>query len=136
MDALRRHVQALPKGPKRDSDLLFPSETGGFLARSTLTKPMARVASLMGLSKSITPKGMRRTFQDLCRAASVPDVVTRAVSGHATEAMQERYSTVNDMEMVEHLGNVVALFAPRSDGSEAANDASGMHADLGRSGRS
>ena len=130
VDVLRWHVDRLPEGPMRKSELLFPSETGGFLSRSTLDKPMARVAKLMGLTKAITPKAMRRTFQDLCRAASVPDVVTRAVSGHATEAMQRRYSTVNEAEMQEHLGNVVSLFLlPRATPTaetEAANDAGGM----------
>ena len=37
---------------------------------------------------------MRRTFQDLARAAEVKDLVTRAISGHATETMQHHYSTV------------------------------------------
>jgi hypothetical protein len=52
---------------------------------------------------------MRRTFQDLARAAEVSDVVTRAVSGHATEAMQRRYSTVSADEMRRSLGRVVSL---------------------------
>jgi hypothetical protein len=36
-----------------------------------------------------------RTFQDLCRAVEVGDVVTRSISGHATEAMQRHYSTAS-----------------------------------------
>jgi hypothetical protein len=38
---------------------------------------------------------MRRTFQDLARAAEVRDIVTRSASGHSTEAMQRHYSTVS-----------------------------------------
>jgi hypothetical protein len=63
----------------------------------------------MGLSKRLTPRAMRRTFQDLARAAQVPDVVTRAVSGHVTEAMQRHYSTVSGEEMRENLAKVISL---------------------------
>jgi hypothetical protein len=52
---------------------------------------------------------MRRTFQDLARAAEVRDVVTRAVSGHVTEAMQRHYSTVAPDEMRQGLAKVVSL---------------------------
>jgi hypothetical protein len=41
---------------------------------------------------------MRRTFQDLGRAASVHDFVVRAISGHATTSMQEHYSSVSGDE--------------------------------------
>ena len=52
---------------------------------------------------------MRRTFQDLARAAEVKDVVTRAISGHATEAMQRHYSTVNADEMRTSIAKVVSI---------------------------
>ena len=50
-----------------------------------------------------------RTYQDLARAAEVNDVVTRAISGHATETMQRHYSTVSDAEMKQGLAKVVSL---------------------------
>ena len=34
---------------------------------------------------------MRRTFNDLARAAHVGDLVTRSISGHATPRMQAHY---------------------------------------------
>jgi hypothetical protein len=52
---------------------------------------------------------MRRTYQDLARAAGVPDLVTRSISGHATEAMQQHYSTVADGEQRTALARVAAL---------------------------
>ena len=109
MEILRWHVAQLPEGPMQDSDLLFPSTVGGFLSRSALDKPFRAVARAMGLHKRVTPRAMRRTFQDLARAAEVSDVVTRAVSGHATEAMQRRYSTVSADEMRLSLARVVSL---------------------------
>jgi hypothetical protein len=56
---------------------------------------------------------MRRTFQDLARAAEVRDIVTRAVSGHATEAMQQRYSTVSMDERREGLAKVISIATGR-----------------------
>jgi hypothetical protein len=52
---------------------------------------------------------MRRTFQDLARAAEVRDVVTRSISGHATEEMQRRYSTVTPIEQQKSLARVLRL---------------------------
>jgi integrase len=89
LDVLRWHVDTQLRAPAQQvSDLLFPAAHGGFRTRNVLDKPFRLVAQEMGLKKRITPRGMRRTFQDLCRAAEVGDVVTRSISGHATEAMQ------------------------------------------------
>ena len=65
------------------------------------------------LSKKITPRAMRRTFQDLAREAQVRDIVTRAISGHATEQMQRHYSTVNSKEVEESIGKVISLARAR-----------------------
>jgi hypothetical protein len=46
---------------------------------------------------------MRRTFQDLGRAAQVHDFVTMAISGHATSVMHEHYSTVAPDEVRDGL---------------------------------
>lgn len=98
MAVLHWHVGRLV-GEALESELLFPSETGGFRSRSALDKPFARVASSIGLRKRITPRGMRRTYQDLMRAAQVDGLVVRAISGHATPEMQAHYSTVSPTEM-------------------------------------
>jgi integrase len=109
MDILRWHVDRLPEGAMRDSELLFPGKQGGFLACSTLADVYRRLLSQLGMKKRITPRAMRRTFQDLARAAEVRDVVTRAVSGHATATMQHHYSTVSAEEMRHNLAKVVSL---------------------------
>lgn len=110
VDILRWHVDTLPdEGPMKESDLLFPSEVGGFRAPSTLDKPFRVVAKALGLRKRVTPRAMRRTFQDLARAAEVRDLVTRSISGHATEEMQRHYSTVGETEQRDGLARVVSL---------------------------
>jgi hypothetical protein len=59
---------------------------------------------------------MRRTFQDLARAANVSDIVTRSVSGHATEVMQHHYSTVSADEQRNSLAKVISIMAIRAAG--------------------
>jgi hypothetical protein len=63
---------------------------------------------------------MRRTFQDLARAAEIRDVVTRSISGHATEEMQRRYSTVSPDEQQKSLARVLRLIDFRSAKRRAA----------------
>jgi len=110
MEVLKWHAERLPEGPMKESELLFPAEEGELLDRGCLRKPFDEVNKALKLKKRITPKAMRRTFQDLARAANVNDLVTRSVSGHATEAMQRHYSTVNQDEQREGLARVVSLF--------------------------
>ena len=96
--ALREHVASL-EGKMRESEYLFPATTGGLRSRSALDKPFRDVAKALGWTVKITPRAMRRTFQDLARRAQIHDVVTRAISGHSTERMQRRYSTAQREEM-------------------------------------
>lgn len=103
---LERHARALPE---RSCDLLFPSRTGGYQASSILAKPIVAIAKAAGIAKHLSPYFMRRTFQDLCRAADVHDFVARAISGHATVEMQQLYSSVGGAEVRTGLAKVLSL---------------------------
>jgi hypothetical protein len=81
----------------------------GFRSRSALDKPFDGVCTELGLRKKITPRAMRRTFNDLARAANIKDVVTKSISGHVTDKMKEHYSTVIGAEQKENLTNLVSL---------------------------
>jgi hypothetical protein len=74
-------------------------------------KLFVEVAKAIGLKEHISPRAMRRTFQDLARAAEIRDLVTRAVSGHATEDMHRHYSTVQTDEIREQHGDDLPLLA-------------------------
>ncbi len=111
----------------RESELLFPAEDGAFRSRSALKKPFAAVAEAMSLKKRVSPKAMRRTFQDLARAAEVKDIVTRAISGHATETMQHHYSSVAADEKKAAIAKVIHLVAARGDLARGASARGGMH---------
>jgi hypothetical protein len=110
---LRRHAAKLPLGPMRDSDLLFPATNGGMRARSVLDKPFRNVLKALRWTLRLTPRGMRRTFQDVARTAQIHDVVTRAISGHATKSMQQHYSTAQRTEMRDALSKVVSVATSR-----------------------
>lgn len=110
LDVLKWHVnEQLLHTPMRMSDLLFPSVHGGYRARSVLDKPFDEVSKAIGLKINFTPRGMRRTYQDLARAAGIHDAVTRAISGHATPAMQLHYSTARGGEVKQALAKVAKI---------------------------
>jgi integrase len=109
MGILRDHVAALPEGPQRESALLFPAEHGGFRAATGLRKAIIETARGVGLRKRITPKAMRRTFQDLARQAGVPLLVQKAICGHADRDMTDLYSTVSQGEILQATTKIAAL---------------------------
>ena len=127
VDILRWHIATQLMTPEQKaSELLFPAEDGGFRSRSALKKPFATVAAAMELKKHVSPKAMRRTFQDLARAAEVKDIVTRAISGHATETMQHHYSTVAADEKKLAIAKVIELAGVRKTLAGGASAPGGM----------
>jgi len=71
------------------------------------------VGDILKLGYKVSPRCMRRTFQDLARAASIGDIVTRAISGHATPEMQRHYSTVAGDEVRAGLAKVIDIATGR-----------------------
>ena len=109
LDLLRRHVAGLPAGPMRDSPLLFPNADGQVLARHRIWRVFSSVQATLGLTKKITPRGMRRTSKDLLRMSGASQVVAMAINGHHTDAMHYHYSTVNESEVRDVLSRTVKL---------------------------
>ena len=71
------------------------------------------------------PKGChlftrRYTFTDLVRRANVDVVVRRALTGHVTEEMQRKYSTVGLDEKRAAVAGVIRLVPPERTRSTAA----------------
>jgi hypothetical protein len=134
IEVLRWHVERLDleneKRAKRSpenaaaidaSELMFPAKPtkwnkgGGFRNTSCLRKPFADVSKAIGLAYKVTPRALRRSFQDLTRAASVSDVVARAVCGHRTPAMTAHYSTVDLDEREGAMAKIIDLATARRD---------------------
>ena len=110
IQVLANHVQTQLTTPEQlASELLFPAANGGFLTEHCLRKPFAKVGALIGLEMSFTPRGLRRTFNDLARTAKVETLVTKSISGHLTDRMREHYSTVHPVEQRESIGAVLRL---------------------------
>jgi site-specific recombinase XerC len=110
VDILRWHLATQLTTPEQQaSELLFPAEEGSFRSRSALKKPFVSVANAIGLKKHVSPKAMRRSFQDAMREAQVANVVVRSISGHLTEQMQQRYSTARGHEQESAIARIIDL---------------------------
>ncbi len=110
MQVLRLHVDTQLTTPEQQtSDLLFSARDGSYLNEHCLRQPFAKVSSLIGLEIHFTPRGLRRTFNDLARAANVEALVTKSISGHQTDRMREHYSTVQPLEQRRSIGAVLRL---------------------------
>ena len=109
MTVLRWHEETQLVTPEqKNSDLLFPAELGGFRGANCLQKPFRACAKAVGLGKRFTPRGMRRTFNDVARRAKLESIVIKSVSGHLTDRMKQHYSTVSEDEQREGLGLVLS----------------------------
>lgn len=109
LDKLEKHVAAFNEKQAK-TDLLFPSaRTGGFLTRNVLAKPFEWLRVQLGIPYKLTPRGMRRSFQDFMREAEVDAVITRAISGHQSDDMRIHYSTARDEETRDAIAKVVNL---------------------------
>ena len=136
MAVLKWHVETQLETPEQQhSDLLFPAITGGFRTQKVLNVPIAEVAAELGIEKHLTQRALRRTFNDLARAAQVNDLVTRSISGHLTDQMQRHYSTVNGGEQREALAKVIRLFDRTPAVSPASSSGEGGGEDRPQVGR-
>lgn len=110
MDVLKWHVETQLTPEQEDSDLLFPSITGGCRAACVLNKPFDDVSERLGFPR-LTQRGMRRAFNDLARSAGVEALVTKSISGHQTDNMVELYSSVAPEEQRSSIAKVIRLFS-------------------------
>ena len=90
----RTFVLPDPANPERVTERQRLSDvTEQSLWRGIATLATARhlneVGEAIELGKRVTPRAMRRSYQDLARAAEMKDLVTRAISGHAGETEEE-----------------------------------------------
>jgi integrase len=56
------------------------------------------------VTRRITPRAMRRTFQDLARNADIETIVRQKICGHALQEMSELYTTVPQREIQAAVG--------------------------------
>lgn len=98
IDVLDWHVDELAGRRAAESDLLFPSKHATFQSRSALDKPFQAVSRAIHLPFTLTPRGMRRTFQDLARGGGFEKNVRKAVCGHESDEASTIYETISPEE--------------------------------------
>jgi len=117
IDPTLKICSALPQTCAPVSEFAAPTKWnhgGGFRSPSCLDRAFEQVSEVLKLGYDVTPRAMRRTYQDLARAASVSDIVTRSISGHATPEIQRHYSTVSGDEMRAGLAMVIDIATGRA----------------------
>lgn len=114
-EVLREHHKQLvaTKAKGLDSGYMFPSSTGSLRAPSSLDKAWDACLTKAGIQKRFTVHGLRYTFTDLVRLANVDAVVRRALTGHVTEQMQRKYSSVGLEEKRTAVAGVLRLVPPQ-----------------------
>jgi hypothetical protein len=115
IEVLKDHIAALEADPVcSKSEFLFPSRRSGKMySKSCLKDPFRTIMKEMGLKRKLTPRGMRRTYQDLADEAKLRAVTTMAVSGHKSQEMKLLYSTAHEDEIREGIGKVIDLATAR-----------------------
>jgi len=123
-------AQQQPIPPQRDGSIretwrrrrlgAIESRYGGQASASA-----ARIVTSLPAIDMTIPFSQAPTFKDLARAAQVNDIVTRSISGHLTERMQQHYSSVNAGEQRDAFAKVVRLFDPASKKSGPAPSGAG-----------
>jgi len=102
------------------SDLLFPGEDGLPRTSRYLRRFFEAAEVELKLSKHVTGRALRRTFQDLTREAEVDAVVAKAISGHATETMRVHYSSASDAEVQAGINKVISMAGFRETRSRSS----------------
>lgn len=129
VDLLRAHVARFCGR----SDYLFPGRYGGILSQNTIGEAFARAREALGrqfhqhkvgcedracegcgLTKKITPRAMRRSFYNLTDHLQARDQLARAITGHRTPAMADRYRTQQQDDKRALLAKVIDLAGFRS----------------------
>ncbi|MSP93235.1 MAG: hypothetical protein EXR79_15805, partial [Myxococcales bacterium] len=95
-DLLRAHRKYLGGVQHRGLavGLVFPADHGGHRIPQSLHKVTKLVAEAAGIDVKVGPQVLRRTFNTLLLRAGVDGVILRAMMGHTTPAMTERYAGV------------------------------------------
>lgn len=71
------------------------TEAGQPRCTSVLVGPLAEAAKAVGIQQKVTPQVLRRTWNTLMALAGADRITIRAIMGHSSEQMTERYAGVS-----------------------------------------
>lgn len=89
-----RQTQIREQPPGFNDGIVFPSTTGGRRYSSSMCKPLGILSQHLGFDLKVSPQVLRRTFNTLMIASQVDHIVLRAMMGHSSEAMTQRYAGI------------------------------------------
>lgn len=114
VDILKWHRGRLLKeqAPGLAAGWMFPSSAGTLRTPNSLDRAWVKCLARASITHRFTVHGLRYTFTDLVRRANVDAVIRRALTGHVTEEMQRRYSTVGMDEKRAAIAGVIRLVPP------------------------
>jgi len=92
-----------------DRGLIFPSERGIYRTPGTVKRTLTKICGAATITKKVSPKWMRHTYNNLMRQAKVDRIVLRATTGHSAEDMTEHYSHVSMEEKKEAAARVLEM---------------------------
>jgi integrase len=104
---------------------MFPSNKGTLRTPNSLDRAWAQCLAYAKIEKRFTVHGLRYTFTDLVRLANVDAVVRRALTGHVTEQMQRKYSSVGLEEKRAAIAGVIRLVPPERVANDVRDGAGG-----------
>lgn len=102
-EMLVEHRRELEHGsPERfASGLVFPSPhfgskvTGWFFGPTAFRNILERMCNMAGIPR-ITPHELRHTFVTILKELGTDQIMTKALAGHVTDSMTERYAHISD----------------------------------------
>jgi len=126
-EILKWHRQRLLKeqAPGLAAGWMFTSSAGTLRTPNSLDRAWVRCLKEAKIVHRFTVHGLRYTFTDLVRRANVDAVVRRALTGHVTEEMQRRYSTVGLDEKRAAIAGVIRLVPPSKRDAAVCDGAGG-----------
>lgn len=102
------------------SGLVFPSESGGFRARSCLDKPFVAIRALLKIEKRFTPHGCRRTASALLNQTGGERIAMSTI-GHLSVKMNRHYAWVSPEERLQAADQVATLLRVLPGGKSSGN---------------
>ena len=126
-EVLRAHRQQMIRDqhPGLAEGWIFPARHGGLYGRTPLSDVLKAACTAVGTKHRISGHGLRHTANDLLRRVTSSSV-TRSIIGHATEAMHQHYTHVDEGERRDAAVSAFSALLPAGGGIQGGTDRGGL----------
>ncbi len=101
-----RNYQISNQVPGLALGMLFLSDDGQMRDPNSAKKLWPRLAKLANIDQKISPQVLRRTLNTMMLQAQVDRITLRAIMGHTSEAMTQRYAGIGDAAKTEAISRI------------------------------